>query len=87
MHTCCQLFATLILQNDTVCLPPGIECYKKEVKVSQDSCTIPCKGIYADVVNEGVEDLHTMMNFKQILDEYKEYKTGFVNDEGKKLFR
>ena len=82
MQTCCPPSAPVILQNDTVCLPPGLQCYKKEVKLRQDSCTIPCKGIYADMVNEGVEDLHTMMNFKQVL----EYKTGFVNDEGKQFF-
>ena len=74
------------MQNDMVCLPSGLDCYKTKVKLSPDSCTIPCKGLYADVVNRGVEDLHTMMNFKQVLDEYKEYKTGFVNDEGKQFF-
>ena len=82
-HTLCNI---VILQNDSVCLPPGLACYKEDVKPSPASCTIPCTGIYADVVNEGVEDLHSMMNFKQVLDKYKEYKSGFINDEGRQLF-
>ena len=76
----------MILQNDVVCLPPGLDCYEKEIKMLEDNCTIPCKGIYADVVNEGAEDLHTRMNFRQVLDRYKEYKSGFTNDKGNKLF-
>ena len=71
----------MFLQNDSVCLPPGLECYKKEVKLSQDDCSVlPCRGIYADVVKYGVEDL--LMD-KQILDKYKEYKAGFYFDKGK----
>ena len=55
------------------------------MKLSQKDCSVlPCKGIYADVANEGVEDLHTMLNFKQVLNKYKEYKSGFINNEGKK---
>ena len=50
----------------------------------KDNCTIPCKGIYADVVNEGVEDLHTRTDFKQVLDKYKKYRSGFVKDTGDK---
>ena len=72
----------MILQNDVVCLPPGLDCYEKEIKMIEDNCTIPCKGVYADVVNEGAEDLHTRMNFRQVLDRYKEYKSGFTNDKG-----
>ena len=77
----------MILQNDAACLPPGLACYRnKEAELLEDNCTIPCKGIYADVVNEGVEDLHTRTDFKQVLDKYKEYKSGFVKDTGDKSF-
>ena len=69
------------MQNELVCLPSGLDCYNT-VKLSPASCTIPCRGIYADVVNEGVEDLHTIIEFKPVLEKYKEYKAGFIINEG-----
>ena len=65
-----------------MCLPPGISCYRSSVKISQDSCIVPCQGIYADVVNGGVEDLHTKDDFKPVFDEYKDYKSGFIKNQG-----
>ena len=76
----------VLSQDDAVCLPPGLDCYRKETMMMKDNCTIPCKGIYVDVVNEGVEDLHTRIDFKQVLDKYKEYKSGFVKNKGNKSF-
>ena len=52
----------------------------------EDSCILPCKGIYADVVNNGAEDLHLLDHFKPVLDKYKEYKSGFVIDQGEHFF-
>ena len=69
-------------QNDSVCLPSGLDCYKNEVNHIQDSCTIPCRGIYADVTMVGVEDLYTLSNFQHVLDKYKEYRAGFMKDQG-----
>ena len=67
-----------------MCLPPGVSCYRTGVKLSQESCSVPCQGIYADVVNGGGEDLHTKVEFKPVFDKYKEYKSGFIKDQGKK---
>ena len=75
----------VFFQNATVCLPPGLDCYKDEAMKIEDNCTLPCKGIYADVTVGGVEDLYKLMNFKPVLDRYKEYKAGFMKDQGKKL--
>ena len=48
--------------------------------VRNDACTLPCKGIYADV-RKNSEDLQTKKDYKNVLEKYKKYKTG-VNDEG-----
>ena len=72
-------------QNDSVCLPSGLDCYKNEVNQIQDSCTIPCRGIYTDVTMGGVEDLYTLSNFRHVLDKYNEYKSGFMMDQGRIL--
>ena len=70
----------VILQNDSVCLPPGLDCYKNEVKLSQDDCSVlPCKGIYAEVAKYDTEDIPFD---KQVLAKYREYKTGFNYDKG-----
>ena len=74
-----------LFQNDTVCLPPGLDCYEKEVKESENNCTVPCKGIYADVTKGDAEDLYTLDNFKPVLDKYKEYKSGFEKDQGRQI--
>ena len=68
------------MQNDSVCLPSGLDCYKKNVTVKDDACTLPCKGVYADVVKH-TEDLQAKKYFNHVLDKYKKYKSGF-NDEG-----
>ena len=74
----------MFLQNDSVCLPTGLACYKNDVKLSQDDCSVlPCTGIYADVVKHGVEDLPMDKHVKQFLAKYREYKTGFNYDAGK----
>ena len=70
-------------QNDTVCLPPGLDCYQKMIKQSETSCLVPCKGIYADVTVGPAEELYTLSNFKHVLDKYKQYKAGFRKDQGK----
>ena len=66
-----------------MCLPTGLACYKNEVKLRQDDCSVlPCTGIYADVVKHGVEDLPMD---KHVLARYREYKAGFSHDPGKLL--
>ena len=73
----------VILQNDPVCLPPGLDCYRKEVKLSQKDCSVlPCKGIYADVVKYDTEDL---LLDKHVLDKYRQYKAGFNFDKGEQI--
>ena len=52
------------------------------MKLTRYSCTIPCKGGYADVGHGGEEDIQTMENFHQFWEKYKEYKSGFTNDQG-----
>ena len=69
----------VFLQNDSSCLPSGLACYKKEVKLSKGDCRVlPCTGIYADVVHDA-EDL--LMD-EYVLDRYKEYKAGFTYNKG-----
>ena len=68
------------MQNDSVCLPSGLDCYKQNVTVKDDDCILPCKGVYADVVKH-TEDLQDKKYFNHVLDKYKKYKSGF-NDEG-----
>ena len=68
------------LQNGSVCLPSGLDCYSKNVTLSQDDCSIlPCTGIYADYVKHNAEDL--LMD-EHVLDRYKEYKAGFKYNKG-----
>ena len=70
----------LFLQNDSLCLPTGLACYKNKVMLSQDDCSVlPCTGIYADVVKLDAEDL--LMD-KHVLARYREYKAGFNYDKG-----
>ena len=70
-----------VFQNDSACLPSGLACYKNEVELSQEDCSVlPCTGIYADVVKYNAEDL--LMD-KHVLTKYKEYKAGFDYDKGK----
>ena len=71
----------MFFQNDSACLPSGLACYKNEVKLSQDDCSVPpCTGIYADWVRYDADDL--LMD-KHVLARYKEYKAGFNYDKGK----
>ena len=71
-----------------MCLSPGLDCYKNEVKLSQDDCSVlPCKGIYADVVKYGVEDLLVDKHVLDQLVKYKEYKAGFNFDKGENKLR
>ena len=67
-------------------MPPGLECYKS-VQLSSDACIIPCKGLYADVERvEGFEVVENIKKFQPVLDQYKEYKAGFINGtEGRSL--
>ena len=75
-----------VFQNDSACLPSGLACYKNEVKLSQDDCSVlPCTGIYADVVKHGAEDLPMDKHVKHVLVKYREYKAGFNYDPGKLL--
>ena len=60
-----------------------MDCYRTEIKQSETKCTVPCKGIYADVTVGPVEDLYRLSNFKPVLDRYKEYKAGFLKEQGK----
>ena len=65
--------------QETLCMPPGLECYKS-VKKSSEKCRIPCKGIYADVVRkEGFKQTEDVRKIKAALGNYKEYKAGFIN--------
>ena len=74
----------LFLQNDSLCLPTGLACYKNKVMLSQDDCSVlPCTGIYADVVKHGAEDLPMDKHVKHVLVKYREYKAGFNYDPGK----
>ena len=60
-------------------MPPGLECYKS-VELSSDACIIPCKGLYADVEREeAVENIESIEKFQPVLDQYKQYKAGFIN--------
>ena len=72
----------VILQNYPVCLPPGLDCYRKEVKLSQDDCSVlPCKGFYAEVVKHDTEDL---LWDQHVLYKYRQYKAGFI-DTGEQI--
>ena len=73
-------------QNDSVCLPTGLKCYENEVKVRKDDCTVPCKGIYADLVINEAEDPFMDKDFKHALLRYANYKAGFNSIKGKQLF-
>ena len=55
------------------------------MKHSEKNCIVPCKGIYADVTMGAIEDLYTKNNFKSVLDKYKEYKAGFMKDQGRQI--
>ena len=49
----------------------------------KSKCLTPCKGVYADVQkNLNSMPLEDIADFKQILDNYKEYKNGFKNEKG-----
>ena len=49
----------------------------------KSKCLTPCKGVYADVQkNINSMPLEDIADFKQILDNYKEYKNGFKNEKG-----
>ena len=70
----------MLFKNATICLPSGLICYKNEVKLSQDDCSVlPCKGIYADAVKYDAEDL--LLN-KHVLAKYMEYRAGFNYNKG-----
>ena len=71
-----------IFQNDTVCLPPGLECYKTKVELDNEDCIIPCKGIYADLVRKDIKDIEANSDFRSVYEEYKNYKGGFKKNEG-----
>ena len=48
----------------------------------KSKCLTPCKGVYADVQkNTKSMPLENIADFKQILDNYKEYKNGFQNEK------
>ena len=75
-----------VFQDDSACLPSGLACYKNEVKLTQDGCSVlPCTGIYADVVKHEFEDADDLLMDKNVLARYKEYKAGFHYDPGKIL--
>ena len=46
-----------------------------------EKCLTPCKGVFADVKEEKIlKKVEEIENFKKILENYKEFKTGFKND-------
>jgi hypothetical protein len=52
----------------------------KSIKKYSDEFSIPCKGIYVDVVkNEDVEKVEEMEEFRTTLNNYKKYKTQVIN--------
>ena len=73
----------MFLQNDSVCLPSGLDCYNRNVRQSQDDCSVPpCTGIYADVVKYDVEDVKHDLLDEHVLAKYREYKAGFEYNKG-----
>ena len=60
-----------------LCNPTGIECFKS-MKQEKENCLAPCKGVFAGLDRDKdfiqVED---MEDFKDILNEYRQYKTGY----------
>ena len=73
----------MFLQNDSVCLPPGLDCYNRNVSLSQDDCSVPpCTGIYADVVKHDVEDVKHNLLDESVGVKYKKYKAGFEYNKG-----
>ena len=70
---------------DSACLPSGLDCYNKNVKLSKDNCSAvhPCRGIYADLDKYDAEDL--LMD-EYVLARYREYKAGFNYNKGELLF-
>ena len=71
-----------IFQNDTVCLPSGLDCY---ANLTQENCKIPCKGIFADWTKESLKDFETNPGFQAVYEKYKSYKSGFKENEGRQL--
>ena len=57
-----------------------MECYKK-IKEETEKCLIPCKGVFAGVYKDEFNiQVEKMEDFGSILDNYKEYKTGYSKD-------
>ena len=62
-------------------MPHGLKCYK-DLTLTPGKCLPPCKGIYAGVQRKGEEERKGMnlVKFKDMVEEYKKYKSGFLND-------
>ena len=71
--------------QETLCMPPGLECYKS-VKKGSESC-VPCEGIYFHVNrDEDFKPVEQLEVYKTTIQNYKEYKSGFINGtEGRHL--
>ena len=57
-------------------MPKGTECYTS-VKVDEDKCLIPCKGLFADVLrNNDFKQITDRETLSRMLASYEDYKTG-----------
>ena len=66
-----------LLFQAKVCLPKGLECYKKNVKVTTDACLTPCEGVYAGVEKHEGAKQDIVEKLTDVIQEYREYKSGF----------
>ena len=83
-----MLVLRFLFQTDNLCLPPGLECYRNNVREDTGVCNIPCKGVFSDWRRKESKkgDLELNENFQTIFEEYKIYKSGFKTKEGTKYF-
>ena len=90
-HTNCEIFQsrftylfgniyyTIIFKTETTCTPTGNTCYERIIK-AEDKCSIPCKGLYADVIkNMDFEQLDQLDMFRNNLARYDAFKAGFAS--------
>ena len=67
--------------QESLCTPAGIECYKS-IKLVVDKCLSPCKGVFSGVDKRtNLKQVEDIIDFKDILYNYKNYKTGYTNDK------
>ena len=71
------------IEDWVMCSPKGLGCVKTQTR-APSHCIVSCQGLYADVVykNNTEELLHgqDVHKFHKLLQEYYQYKNGFVNN-------